>query len=222
MDNIEGTNLRRYMRETGKTFTQEEALGLMRPILLAVDAMHRKNVLHRDISPENLIRSRTRTLTLIRLRRGPGLFPGRGRKPDGHPEARLRAGGAVPFRQPAGSLDGIFTPAARCSTRWSARIQPQDAAARARKDDLLTLDEIEGVQVTERFARIIEKGMTIHATKRYASIRALMAELYGSEGQTEKCRLRQQKPLAIEKAFSPECAGGRTSERNSAQKRNIF
>ena len=56
MDYIEGTNLRRYMRETGKTFTQEEALGLMRPILLAVDAMHRKNVLHRDISPENLIR----------------------------------------------------------------------------------------------------------------------------------------------------------------------
>ena len=37
MDYIEGTNLRRYMRETGKTFTQEEALGLMRPILPDVD-----------------------------------------------------------------------------------------------------------------------------------------------------------------------------------------
>ena len=41
--------------------------------------------------------------------------------------------------------------------------------------------------MTERFARIIEKGMTIHATERYASIRALMAELYGDcAGQPEQ------------------------------------
>ena len=166
MDYIEGTNLRRYMRETGKTFAQEEALGLMRPILLAVDAMHRKNVLHRDISPENLILKPDGTLTLIDF----GAAREFSLDEEENLTVILKHGYAPEEQYHSGSRQGY---------QMVSGIQPQDAAARARKDDLLTLDEIEGVQVTERFARIIEKGMTIHATERYASIQALMAELYG-------------------------------------------
>ena len=178
MDYIEGTNLRRYMRETGKTFTQEEALGLMRPILLAVDAMHRKNVLHRDISPENLIRKPDGTLTLIDF----GAAREFSLDEEENLTVILKHGYAPEEQYHSGSRQGPWTDLYACCAvfyQMVSGIQPQDAAARARKDDLLTLDEIEGVQVTERFARIIEKGMTIHATERYASIRALMAELYG-------------------------------------------
>ena len=186
MDYIEGTNLRRYMRETGKTFTQEEALGLMRPILLAVDAMHRKNVLHRDISPENLIRKPDGTLTLIDF----GAAREFSLDEEENLTVILKHGYAPEEQYHSGSRQGPWTDLYACCAvlyQMVSGIQPQDAAARARKDDLLTLDEIEGVQVTERFARIIEKGMTIHATERYASIRALMAELYGDcAGQPEQ------------------------------------
>ena len=178
MDYIEGTNLRRYMRETGKTFTQEEALGLMRPILLAVDAMHRKNVLHRDISPENLILKPDGTLTLIDF----GAAREFSLDEEENLTVILKHGYAPEEQYHSGSRQGPWTDLYACCAvfyQMVSGIQPQDAAARARKDDLLTLDEIEGVQVTEQFARIIEKGMTIHATERYASIRALMAELYG-------------------------------------------
>ena len=200
MDYIEGTNLRRYMRETGKTFTQEEALGLMRPILLAVDAMHRKNVLHRDISPENLIRKPDGTLTLIDF----GAAREFSLDEEENLTVILKHGYAPEEQYHSGSRQGPWTDLYACCAvfyQMVSGIQPQDAAARARKDDLLTLDEIEGVQVTEQFARIIEKGMTIHATERYASIRALMAELYGSEGQTEKCPAKTAEAAAIEKAF---------------------
>ena len=178
MDYIEGTNLRRYMRETGKTFTQEEALGLMRPILLAVDAMHRKNVLHRDISPENLIRKPDGTLTLIDF----GAAREFSLDEEENLTVILKHGYAPEEQYHSGSRQGPWTDLYACCAvlyQMVSGIQPQDAAARAQKDALLTLDESEGVQVTERFARIIEKGMTIHATERYTSIRALMAELYG-------------------------------------------
>ena len=178
MDYIEGTNLRRYMRETGKTFTQEEALGLMRPILLAVDAMHRKNVLHRDISPENLILKPDGTLTLIDF----GAAREFSLDEEENLTVILKHGYAPEEQYHSGSRQGPWTDLYACCAvlyQMVSGIQPQDAAARARKDDLLMLDEIEGVQVTERFARSIEKGMTIHATERYASIQALMAELYG-------------------------------------------
>ena len=186
MDYIEGTNLRRYMRETGKTFTQEEALGLMRPILLAVDAMHRKNVLHRDISPENLILKPDGTLTLIDF----GAAREFSLDEEENLTVILKHGYAPEEQYHSGSRQGPWTDLYACCAvlyQMVSGIQPQDAAARAQKDNLLTLDEIEGVQVTEKFARVIEKGMTIHATERYASIQALMAELYGDDtGQPEQ------------------------------------
>ena len=98
-------------------------------------------------------------------------------------------------------------------------IQPQDAAARARKDDLLTLDEIEGVQVTERFARIIEKGMTIHATERYASIRALMAELYGNcTGQPEQKKVGADEQESEEQEPDERKSEGKAESTESAPK----
>ena len=186
MDYIEGTNLRRYMRETGKTFSQDEALELMKPILLAVEAMHGKGVLHRDISPENLIWKPDGTLTLIDF----GAAREFSLDEEENLTVILKHGYAPEEQYHSGSRQGPWTDLYACCAvlyQMVSGIQPQDAAARGQKDELLTLDEIEGVQVTERFARIIEKGMTIHATERYASIQALMAELYGDDtGQPEQ------------------------------------
>ena len=186
MDYIEGTNLRRYMRETGKTFSQDEALELMKPILLAVEAMHGKGVLHRDISPENLILKPDGTLTLIDF----GAAREFSLDEEENLTVILKHGYAPEEQYHSGSRQGPWTDLYACCAvlyQMVSGIQPQDAAARAQKDNLLTLDEIEGVQVTERFARVVEKGMTIHATERYASIQALMAELYGDDtGQPEQ------------------------------------
>ena len=191
MDYIEGTNLRRYMRETGKTFTQEEALALMRPILLAVDAMHRKNVLHRDISPENLILGPEGTLTLIDF----GAAREFSLDEEENLTVILKHGYAPEEQYHSGSRQGPWTDLYACCAvfyQMISGIQPQDAAGRAQKDELLPLDEIEGVQVTEKFARVIEKGMTIHATERYASIQALMAELYGEQEEQKTDKLERQ------------------------------
>ena len=203
MDYIEGTNLRRYMRETGKTFTQEEALGLMHPILLAVDAMHRKNVLHRDISPENLILKPDGTLTLIDF----GAAREFSLDEEENLTVILKHGYAPEEQYHSGSRQGPWTDLYACCAvlyQMVSGIQPQDAAARAQKDNLLTLDEIEGVQVTEKFARVIEKGMTIHATERYASIQALTVELYGDcaeQPERKKDEPEEQEP----EEWKPEC-----------------
>ena len=51
MDYVSGVSLMRYMRETGTLYGQEEALMLMRPVLEAVGKLHKRGILHRDISP---------------------------------------------------------------------------------------------------------------------------------------------------------------------------
>ena len=119
MDYLPGETLMRHMRRTGATYPQQEALALMRPILLAVDAMHRRQVLHRDISPENLILDPAGKLTLIDF--------GAAREFDLESEENLTVvlkRGYAPeeqYRPAAARAPGpTCTPAARCCIRWSA------------------------------------------------------------------------------------------------------
>lgn len=177
MDYVEGVNLKKYMRQTGETFSQERAQKLMHPILLAVDAMHQKNVLHRDISPENLILKPDGTLTLIDF--------GAAREYDLEEEENLtvilKHGYAPEEQYHTGSHQGPWTDVYACCAvlyQIISGILPQDAAHREVKDQVFPLDEIEGVEVTDTFARVIEKGMNISASERYSSIQMLIAELY--------------------------------------------
>lgn len=176
MDYLPGETLMRHMRRTGATYPQQEALALMRPILLAVDAMHRRQVLHRDISPENLILDPAGKLTLIDF--------GAAREFDLESEENLtvvlKRGYAPEEQYRSGSRQGPWTDLYACCAvlyQMVSGIRPQDADRRQQKDELVPLDEIEGVEVTHRFALAVEKGLTVHATERYPSIRALLADL---------------------------------------------
>jgi len=54
MELVEGGSLKAFMEERfklGKSFTDEEAATLMRAIFSAVQYIHSKNIVHRDIKP---------------------------------------------------------------------------------------------------------------------------------------------------------------------------
>ena len=168
-------------------FSEQKTLELMYPILLAVDAMHRKNVLHRDISPENLILKPDGTLTLIDF----GAAREYTLDEDENLTVILKHGYAPDEQYHSGSRQGPWTDLYACCAvmyQMVSGLLPQDAASRRHKDELLPLDEIEGLEVTKGFARAIEKGMTIYATERYASIGKLLSDLDPEES------LRKKKP----------------------------
>lgn len=177
MDYLPGETLMRHMRRTGAAFTQGQALALMRPVLLAVDAMHQKQVLHRDVSPENLMLDPAgRQLTLIDF--------GAARAFDLQGEENLtvilKRGYAPEEQYRSGSRQGPWTDLYACCAvlyQMVSGIRPQDADSRRQKDELTPLDEMDGVSVSHGFARAVEKGLTVHATERYPSIRALLADL---------------------------------------------
>ena len=180
MDYVEGPNLKQALRERGKPFTQEEALELMKPILLAVDAMHRKWVIHRDISPENLIRRPDGTLTLIDF--------GAAREFSFAEQENLtvivKRGYAPEEQYHSGSRQGPWTDLYACCAvlyQLVSGILPQDAAGRRETDELVPLKDLGGLQVTETFSDTVAKGMTISAADRYPSIRELMQDLYPKE-----------------------------------------
>ena len=54
MEYLDGEDLSHYAAKHGK-FTFDEALDLLEPAMLALDKVHKKGLIHRDISPSNLM-----------------------------------------------------------------------------------------------------------------------------------------------------------------------
>lgn len=54
MEYLEGRDLKIYLEENGGKLTPDKAVELMLPVLNALEDMHKENIIHRDISPDNI------------------------------------------------------------------------------------------------------------------------------------------------------------------------
>ena len=55
MEYIEGISLKEYLKQKGGKLSEEESLAILRPILEALEKVHAAGIVHRDISPDNIM-----------------------------------------------------------------------------------------------------------------------------------------------------------------------
>lgn len=177
MDYVQGISLRKYMKQHREPFAEDQALELIRPIMEALSAMHRRGILHRDISPENLILGEDQRLTLIDF--------GAAREFSTDEEENLtiilKRGYAPEEQYHSGSRQGPWTDLyAACAVLYHmmTNILPQEAAARVESDQLTPLRRLPGFTFRESTCAALEKGLQVDPTERYADIPALIKELY--------------------------------------------
>ena len=65
MEYINGVSLNNYMRERGGRLSVDEANGLLIPVMEALDWVHSKGIVHRDIAPDNIIITQNGTAKLL-------------------------------------------------------------------------------------------------------------------------------------------------------------
>lgn len=185
MEYVPGISLKKYMKQQQKLFSEQETLTLMQPILSALQAMHQKGILHRDISPENLMLSPDNTLTLIDF----GAARTFSRSDDDNLTVILKRGYAPEEQYHSNSRQGPWTDLyAVCAVMYQmlTGILPQEASARAEEDHLTPVSRIEGLSLSPSTCAALEKGLQMDPMERYPDIGALMKVLYPAKKEAAR------------------------------------
>ncbi len=219
MDYIPGLSMRKYMKLQGGPFTEERALKLMKPILTALSAMHQKGIIHRDISPENLILSPDQELTLIDF----GAAREFSRDEGENLTVILKRGYAPEEQYHSDGRQGPWSDLyAACAVLYHmlTGILPQEAAARAANDQLVPISRLDNLSLSASTCQALEKGLQVDPAERYADISALMKDLYPKkmeETHTED-RIAERKTSKAAKDVASLDAEGRKTEISEAGK----
>lgn len=182
MEYVSGKSLKEVLEQRKTILSEQETLELMRPLLNSLIQVHRSGIIHRDISPDNIMLSDTGKVVLIDF--------GAARMSTGA-ETRtltivLKHGYAPVEQYQTKGHQGPFTDVyAVCATMYymMSGQKPEAATDRVREDTLKTLEqlsrEIPGMSVSSGVSQAIAKGLAVRAENRYQNIESLMADLYG-------------------------------------------
>ena len=175
MEFLEGRTLKEVVAQTGPIPTQA-MLALLEPVLRAMEAMHHAGVIHRDISPDNLMELKDGTVKLMDF--------GCARDfQSGLTETITLKHGFAPREQYSGRDQGPWTDVyAMCATVYYCLTGQVPARATLRgeeeQDPLLPPRQL-GIELTEEQELALLRGLAPKVENRWHSAADLYAALYG-------------------------------------------
>ena len=180
MEYIEGKTLKQYLEEREFPLSEKETLCLIRPILNALEKIHEEGIIHRDISPENIMLAKDGRVVLIDF--------GAARISTGAETKSLTVllkHGYAPVEQyQTQGKQGPYTDIyAVCATmyRMLSGKRPEEAIDRIVEDKVIPLEQRRDIQVSYQVSSAIQKGLSIQAWDRYQTVEELIYSLYENE-----------------------------------------
>ncbi len=170
MDYIDGITMKQYV-EDNEPLTIDELSTLITPVMRDISEIHKSGLLHRDISPDNLILGTDNMLHLID-------FGSASYENVGENELKtviLKSGFAPPEQYTATGKAGAWTDVyGICATMYYSLTGfiPNESILRLQKDDLPSLSDHFGTSSWK--TDVIMKGLNLHPADRYQT----MDELY--------------------------------------------
>ncbi len=199
MSYLEGITLEDYLVQEGGRIPFEYALKIMMPVLDALRVVHQAGLIHRDISPENIIITARRRVVLIdfgaaciAVREG-----SRKRtiimKPGYAPEEQNRSQGCL------GPWSDVYTAAATLYRMITGEIPPNSLdrlnSLYSQNEDILIPPSRSGVAINRDREQVLLKALAVRRKERYQSIGDFQNSLlYGDEGIAEQTWFGSQQP----------------------------
>ena len=176
MEYLEGVTLKQYLREN-KRIVAEDLVELLVPLIEALDEIHSQGLIHRDISPDNIMVLPDGRIKLMDF--------GAARDYTEFGEKSLsivlKPGYAPPEQYQTHGIQGPWTDIyALCATMYKCITgeNPPDAIDRLVDDHLKKISAF-GFTVSPQIEEAIIKGMSVAAKDRYQNVGDFCEDLYG-------------------------------------------
>lgn len=172
MDYLEGEDLKTYLERRG-VMSFAEAYTLLSPIMSVLGKIHAKGLIHRDISPSNIMILSDGTVKLLDF--------GAARNVSGTDEKSLsimlKPGFAPEEQYRSKGNQGAWTDVYALSAtlyKMVTGVTPDDAMNRLFSDEVKSTSEY-NIEITKGQADVILKGMSVYQKDRYQSMEELQA-----------------------------------------------
>ena len=197
MEYLEGVTLKQYLREN-KRIDAEDLVELLVPLIEALDEIHSQGLIHRDISPDNIMVLPDGRIRLMDF--------GAARDYTEFGEKSLsivlKPGYAPPEQYQTHGVQGPWTDIyALCATMYKCITgeNPPDAIDRLVDDHLKKISAFR-IPVLPQIEEAIIKGMSVAAKDRYQNVGDFCEDLYGGyeENSEPEAEESQAEPVVAE------------------------
>lgn len=183
MGYVDGISVKEYVEKNGP-IEGEKFLRMLEPVIQSLAKVHQTGVLHRDISPDNMLLTRDEKLVLIDF--------GAARKENINMTSSMtvvfKRGFSPEEQYRTRGQQGAWTDVyALCATAYYALTgkAPDESIQRVLEDDMPSLTEMTDVDLPMQQKRAFMKGMTVDFHHRYQTMDELYQGLY-QQGRDKK------------------------------------
>lgn len=194
MEYIEGVSLKTYIEKNGP-MAGSVVMDMMSPVLDALEKVHENGIIHRDISPDNIMVTKENKLVLVDF--------GSARQVDVMNDRSLtvmvKRGYSSPEQYRSRGEQGAWSDVyAICATMYFmlAGKAPDEAIDRILDDETMSLLDMKEVLLPRKIKQAIMKGISLRYNERYQTVSELKEALRATDG-TEKKSARWWKVIAI-------------------------
>lgn len=193
MEYLEGETLKDYVSHRG-VFMPERLISLMIPLMQSLNAMHTQGIIHRDISPDNIMYHKLQRLKLMDF--GSARFY---TNEERQLSVVLKQGFAPEEQYRSNGVQGPYTDVyALCATIYTCitgRV-PVNSVERLVDDTLKRPSEL-GVKIAPYQENAIMHGLAVKASERTPNITALIRELTTDNLSSRHNAANVQSPLPV-------------------------
>lgn len=173
MEYLDGSDLRTIL--DNHTIPAEELFYKIVPLMQSLSEVHSRNLIHRDISPDNIMMLKDGSLKLMDF--------GAARESneqDDHSISVILKSGYAPVEQYSGKgTQGPWTDIyALCATMYKCitGVTPEESLQRLLRDSIQWPSEL-GIEISPHQEEVLKKGMAVKKEDRYPDLSSLLTDL---------------------------------------------
>lgn len=176
MDYIEGMTLKNHLIKRGKPLSESECIELFSPVMLDLDEVHRRGIIHRDISPDNLMMRSDGSLVLLDLGAAKDLSRGSGQSSFVVAKKGFSPMEQYSYNSEIGPWTDVYAICATIVWCCTGKLLPEPL------DRMVGQDGLDLSEFSPAVAAVLEKGLSIEPKFRFQTMGELLTALIEPNG----------------------------------------